>query len=320
VGSSDATENTKEPQMKHRITTALVALAFAAGLTAGQQPAAAPQGQAAAPAAPEEQAKPVRSAKSPEESKAVQAVLQALTPDDRIKAADSFVETFPKSELRAAVLAAAAQSYQQKNDFEKVIVYGEQALNADPDDATKVQMDVLLAKVLAQRTREFDLDRDEKLAKAEKYANSALAVLKTIAKPNPALSDEQWDAVKTDWAADAHDALGMDQLARKNYEQAIAEFKIAVETAKDVDPATQTRLAAAYGKAGKYDEAIATCDKVLATPDLHPAIRRFVEAERARDLKAKNAAAGPATPAAPAAPAAPAKPAEPVAPAPAPKP
>ena len=107
--------------MKHRITTAVVALAFAAGLTAGQQPAT-PQGQAAAPGAPEAQAKPARSAKSPEEAKAVQAVLQGLTPDDRIKAADSFVETYPKSELRAAVLAAAAQNYQLKNDSEKVIV------------------------------------------------------------------------------------------------------------------------------------------------------------------------------------------------------
>lgn len=280
--------------MRNRIMTGLVALAFAGGLMAGQQPAA----------------EKARVAKTPEEGKAVQAVLQALTPDDRISAADAFVVKFPQSTLRAAVLAAAAQSYQQKNDYEKMVVYGEQALQADPDDATKVQTSVLLAKVLAQHTREFDLDRDEKLAKVEKYANGALELLKTMAKPNPAISDEQWNAIKSDWAGDAHDALGMDQLVRKDYERAAAEFKTAVETAKDLDPTTEARLAAAYGKAGQYDEAIAVCDKLLAMPDLHPTIRSVMQGERGRAMRAKNAAKAPAAPAAPA----------PVAPAPAPAP
>jgi tetratricopeptide (TPR) repeat protein len=307
-----ATGETKESEMKNGIMTGLVALAFAGGLMAGQQPSAAPQGQAAGASA-----KKARAVKTPEEGKAVREVLQALTPEARIRAADEFIVQFPQSELRAAVLAAAAESYRQMNDYEKTVVYGEQALQADPDDATNVQTSVLLAKAIAQHAREFDLDREEKLAKIEKYANGALELVKTMAKPSPTLLDEQWNAVKSDWAGDAHEALGMDQLVRKDYDRAVAEFKTAVETAKDPDPTTSARLAGAYDKAGKYDEAIAVCDKLLAMPDLHPRIREVVRGERARATRAKGVGKPPAPEtAAPPAPApAPAAP-----PAPAPKP
>jgi tetratricopeptide (TPR) repeat protein len=280
--------------MKNRIMSGLVALAFAGGLMAGQQPPAAPQGQPAAPAHKS------RKVKTQAEGKAVQAVLQALTPDARIKAADDFVVNFPKSELRPAVLAAAADSYQQKGDYANLVVYGEQALQADPDDATKVQVSVLLAKAIAQQAREFDLDLDEKLAKVEKYAHESLDVLKTMAKPNPLLSDDQWNAVKSDWAGDAHDALGMEYMVRKDYDRAVAEFKTAVATAKDTDPATQARLAAAYGKAGKYDEDIAVCDTLLAMPDLHSTIREVVQGERSRAEHAKSRAKPPVAAPAPA--------------------
>jgi tetratricopeptide (TPR) repeat protein len=296
--------------MRNGFMTGLVALAFAGGLMAGQQPAAAPQGQAAG--AP---AKKARAVKTPEEGKAVRAVFQALTPDARIQAAEDFIVKFPRSELKAVVLATAAESYQQKNDYEKTLVYGEQALQADPEDAANVQTSLLLAKAIAQHTREFDLDREENLAKVEKYANGALELLKTMAKPNVPVTDEQWTSIKSDWAGDAHDALGIDQLLRKNYDRAVAEFKAAVETAKDPDPTTEARLAAAYNKAGEYDEAIAVCDKLLALPGLHPTIHQVAQAERARAMRAKGGGKPPAP-----APAAPPAPAAVPAPAPAPKP
>ena len=94
---------------------------------------------------------------------------------------------------------------------------------------------------------------------------------------------------------------------------------------KEPDPGTEVRLASAYNKAGKFDEAIALCDKLMAQPDLHPTIRQYAQAERARAFQAKGGAAPPApgaaaTPAPQPAPAAPAAPANPPQPAPAPKP
>ncbi|HVX67225.1 MAG TPA: hypothetical protein VHA11_11515 [Bryobacteraceae bacterium] len=256
-----------------------------------------------------------RTVKSQEEAKELQAVLQATAPDDRIKSAEDFITKHPKSDFLSLALFAEAQSYQQKNDFEKMVIFGERALESDPDDATKLQVMLMLAKGQAQKTREFDLDREEKLGRVEKWANGALDMLKTMAKPNPQLSDEQWDGFKGMMASDAHEALGMAASTRKNFDQAISEFKTALTVTKQPDPSTEVRLASVYNKAGKYDDAIALCDKLMAQADLHPTIRQYAQAERARAVQAKG---GPA-PAPAAAPSSTATPA-PAAPAPAPAP
>ena len=47
----------------------------------------------------------------------------------------------------------------------------------------------MLAELLAQSTRENDLDKEEKLAKSEKYANDTIQMVKAAPKPNPQLSD-----------------------------------------------------------------------------------------------------------------------------------
>jgi hypothetical protein len=73
---------------------------------------------------------------------------------------------------------------------------------------------------------------------------------------------------------------------------AATEFK----TAYDLDPQAtyEVRLASVYQTAGKNDEAIALCDKVLAEPNLHPAIKQV-----ATNIKAAATKAKPAAPAAP---------------------
>jgi tetratricopeptide (TPR) repeat protein len=278
--------------------TGALALLLAGGAIAGQQPAAAPEGQVPAPPAQH-----VRAPKTPEERTALQAIFQATTPDARIAAAETFNIKFPMSDFKATAYYAEAQSYQEKRDYEHTVALGEQTLDSNPDDGTKVQTLLLLANTIASNAGEYDLDLSQKMAKVEKYANGAIDMLKTMQKPNPALTDEQWEAFREDLTAAAHEALGMGQMARKDYEKAAMEFKTAVDTAKDTDPATEVRLAAAYTKAGKQDDAIAVCDKVLAMPNLHPTIRQVAQAERNIAVREK----GKTQPAAPAATPAPAE-------------
>ncbi len=257
-----------------------------------------------------------RALKSPEEQKSLQAVMQAATPDARIAASEEFVTKHPKSDFVSLALFAEAQSYQQKNDFDKMVIYGERALESDPDDTTKLQAMLMLAKGLGQRTREFDLDKEEKVGRVVKYANGALDMLKTLPKPNPQLTDEQWEGFKSEMASDAHESLGLAALIRKNYDQAIEEFKTATTITKTPDPSAQVRLAQAYNKAGKFDDAVAICDKLMADPNLHPTLKQYAQAERARAIQSKGGGA-PAAPAAGAGAAAPAAPTTPAAPAPA---
>jgi tetratricopeptide (TPR) repeat protein len=289
--------------MKNRIAvTAIAALLFAGVIFAQAQPA--PPAAAAQPSAGiVKQPQP----KSQEEVKALQAIFQNQDPDARAKAIDEFVVKFSDSDYKPHLLMLAADGYRQKGDSDKLLIYAEKTLEADPKNYLAMLM---ISQTLAQRTREFDLDKEEKLGKSEKYANNVLEVLKTALKPRPDITDEQWAAAKKDFGAQAHEALGMSANARKKYDVAISEFKTAIETGAMPDPATEVRLGAALEQAGKYDEAIAVLEKVMAKPDVHPTIKQFAQAERARAIQAKNGGKAPAAPApgaaAPAAPAAPA--------------
>lgn len=261
-------------------------LAGAAGIAAQQPPAAAP---AAKPVAKQPQPK------SKGEVEAIQAMFQAQTPDARIAAAENLITKYADTEFKDLALFFAAMSAEQKGDAEKSIVYGEQAVAANPRNYNALY---LLARVTAARTREHDLDREEKLGRVEKYVKDAEAALKDSAKPNPQLTDEQWEAAKKDILAGGHEPLGMAALARKKYDVAITEFKAAVDNAAQPDPATMVRLGAAYNMAGKYDDAIAILDKVIAIPDAHPQVKQFAQAEKVRATQAKGGAKPAAPPAA----------------------
>ena len=182
-------------------------------------------------------------AKSQKEVEAIQAMFNAPDADTRIAAAETLLTKFADTEFKAVALLMAAMSCQQKNDVERMMVYAERTLEADPNNYNAMLM---LASAIAQRTREHDLDREEKLGQAEKHANNALAQIAKSPKPNPNVPDDQWEAAKKDMNAQAHEALGMAQAARKKYPAAISEYKLATEMAASPDPGTFLRLGDAY--------------------------------------------------------------------------
>jgi len=265
--------------MKRMILSMVLLAAVAA---AAQQ---AQQGQAKQP-----------TPKSQAEVEAIQAMFNAQDPDARIKAAEALLTKFADTEFKSLALFFTAVSYEQKNDFEKMAVYAERTLEADPKNYNAM---IMLARGLAQRTREHDLDKEEKLARAEKFAKNAEEVLRDAPKPNPQLTDEQWTSAKKDFNAQAHEALGLTAMVRKKYDVAISEFKQAMDGASQPDPATMVRLSAAYNVTGKHDDALALADKVMAMPDAHPSIKQFAQAEKVRATQAKSGAKPAAVPAPP---------------------
>jgi len=222
----------------------------------------------------------------PEELKALQEIANAKTVETRVAAVDSFVTSFPKSEYRNFALTMAAEAYEAGGNATKAIIYYQQALEANPKDYNAMLM---LAAETARTTREFDLDKEEKLGKAEKYAKDGMALIPSATKPNPQVTDAQWDALKKDDLARGHEALGMIAVARKKHDVAAAEFKQAIETAAEPQPATYIRMGGAYTDAGKPDQAIAALDKVLAMPNLPDQIKKVAQSEKDRAEKAKTA-------------------------------
>lgn len=227
--------------------------------------------------------------KSQKEVEAIQAMFSAATPDDQIKAAENLLQKYADTDFKALALFVEAQAYENKNDAEKAIIYAERMLEVDKTSYQAGQAMTMIAKITALRTREFDLDKEEKLAKAEKMANQSIAVFQDAQKPNPNITDDQWAQAKKDGLAQAHEALALVALDRKKNDAAAAEFKLALDTAQP-DPSTMLRYASLLNNMQKYDEAIAMTDKILAQPQLHPAIKNLATQEKDKATKAKATA------------------------------
>ena len=226
--------------------------------------------------------------KSQKEVDALNAMFQAADNDGRIKAANDLLTKFADTDFKPLALYMITTSYNEKKDTTNTIVYGERAVEADPKSALSAHARIMIATALAMTTKEFDFDKEEKLGRADKLSKESIEVLKTAPKFNPQLTDEQWDGAKKGYTAEAYIALGMTNTVRKNWPEAIANYKLASET----DPgnsATFVRLGSAQLSAAKYDEAIATLDKVMAMPGVDAAIMNYAKGEKERAVKAKGA-------------------------------
>jgi len=249
-------------------------------------------GQKAAPKGP--------TPKSQKEVEAINAMLSAQDIDARIAAAEALLTKFADTEFKAIALQLEADAYQRKNDFEKMSIYAERTLEADPQNYSAMLM---LANGIAVKTREFDLDKEEKLQRAEKYAHQAIPAINAAQKPRPDVTDEQWEGVKKEYLAQAHEALGLVAMVRKKYDVAVTEFKASVDAGPSPYPATVVRLAAAYNLNGKPDSAIEVLDKLNTMPDVDAQIKSVAQTERNNAMKLKSGGAKPPAATTPAPPA-----------------
>jgi tetratricopeptide (TPR) repeat protein len=257
--------------MKRTILTGLLALAACASVLMAQQ-----KGQAG-PKQPQP--------KSKAEFDAVSAMFQAAqggNSDDVIKNGNELITKFADTDFKDTALYLMAEAYQKKRDSAKAEIYAEQSLAANPKS---YQASILLSEIIVQGTRENDLDREEKLGKAEKYAKDAMEIVKDVPKPNPQVTDDQWAEFRKSIAGKGHNAMGLAALVRKKYDVAAAEFKAAVENDPQ-EPAYMVRQASALQSGGKNNEAIAICDKIIADPQAHPQIKQVAQQIRDGAIKA----------------------------------
>lgn len=274
--------------MKRYVLAVTAALALTSFAFAQQQPAQEQSAGQQQPAGqqPAQQAGP--KVKSQKELDALKKVQAATTAQERLTAIDGVLENFNDTEYKHILLDMAIQTAQQVRDPAKVEVYAERALKEDPKDATA---QLAIASTTLQGTKEFDLDKEQKLTKAEKYANTALESLKTEPAPNPQMTDAQWQEAKKQMSAEAYANLGAAAALRKKYDVALTNYKTAAD--QDPDPVILVRLANAYNEAKQPENAITTADRVLAMNDAPAQIKQIAQSEKAKAEKAKGGA--PAT-------------------------
>ena len=231
--------------------------------------------------------------KSQPELDALRAIDSAPSLETRLRKIDDFLAAYADSDYKLILLDQAVAMAADKNNYPLAMAWGQRDLDANPHSYVAMQA---LAMVTANNTREFDLDKEQKLSQAEKWANTALEELKTAQRP-PQFPEDRWPLAQKYYQAQCHLALGTIAVDRKKYAAAAAEFQTAFDITPE--PAYLIRLGEAQLKGGKYDAAIATYDKVLATANLNPVIKGVAEREKADAVRRKG---GPAT-AAPAQPA-----------------
>lgn len=256
--------------MKRMILTGTLALATGLLPVVAQQKGAQ-KGSDQQQAQPQQQQQQqlIPGTKSVGESQALIELIKSQgNPDATIKAAEDLLTNYADTQFKETALLQEAEAYKAKGDNVKAQIYYGRAIEANPKS---YQAELMLGKAIVSGTRENDLDKEEKLTKATKYLNDAITNVEAATKPNPQITDAQWEEGKKFVIAEAHDGLGMAMLVRKKYPEAAKEFETAAAT--DPQPAYLVREASALHSAGKEQEAIAICDKVLADPQLHPQIK-----------------------------------------------
>lgn len=228
-----------------------------------KQTPTAPSGQAAA--AP--QGKRAPAAKTQPEYDAYRAAVQSTDGAAAEKAASDFAAKFPDSELRVELYKFAMHNYQSNPD--KLLEMAQKALAIDPDDPEAL---VTASQVLAERTRDTDLDRDQKLAQAKKDAERALVTVDTdVPAPNATLTPEKVDQFKRFIRSEAYAILGSLASNAKNYSEAETDLRKSVDAfPEQVDPVAVLRLAIALDMQNKYPDALKYANQAVDLTKDHP--------------------------------------------------
>jgi hypothetical protein len=226
--------------------------------------------------------------KSPKEQQAILAVQMAKTPDERVAAVEKVLTDFADTEFKVALLTVAIQAEQQKGDYPQIVFYGERLLKDDPNNAYAL---VNLGAETARRTRENDLDKDEQLAKADKWAKAGIEAAKTMPKVAAAETDEDLDHDRKDMQAQGYVALGMADVVRRNFDGAAENYRKSIEVEATPNAATLVRLAQVYINTGKLDNASFTLDKAINAPNAPDQIKSIATNLKNEVAKRKAAAA-----------------------------
>ena len=226
----------------------ITASSFAQDKPAQNAPAAQAAGQAAKPAG-----KRPPQAKTQPEFDAYKAAAALTDPAAQEKAAEDFASKFSDSELRPVLYKAVMHAYQQTNNADKMMEMAQKVLTYDADDPEAL---LGVAQVLAERTHDTDLDRDQRLAEAKKDAQRSLVTVDTDI-PTSGFPPEKLEAYKAFLRSDAYAILGTLDFNAKAWADAEGNLRKSIDAfPQQVDPIAVFRLSVALDMQNKYPEAL----------------------------------------------------------------
>ena len=223
-------------------------------------------------------------AKSQKELDILLEIQHATDPDLLVAAVHNLLFTFKNTEFKEWANQKAMTAYSQLNDFENMLIYGEETLAINPNN---VDVLVKLAYAIPTRTKEFDFDKEEKLSKAEDFARKALRIIPIVEKPRPDLLDEEWLNVKSDLLAEAHNALALVAFHRKDFEAAEQALKRSIEIASSQNPTTFYHYARTLQKLDQNERALEMADKSIELGGVNAGGKDLAKNVKAQIIKLK---------------------------------
>jgi len=278
------------------MSIALCAAAQYGGKPAQQTPP--PAGQAAPAQGPAPAGKRPPQAKTQPEFDAYNVVIKNTDPAAFEKAADDFATKFPDSELRALLYKNGMRMYQNANNGEKAEALGRKVLTFDGDDPEAL---VIVAEVIAEKTRDTDLDKDQRYDEATKMAQKATSTIDTDITVPPGTPQDKLDAYKSLLRSNAYSIVGTIAYKKENYPGAQENLQKSIDAfPSQPDPVVVLRLALSLDKQQKYPEALKLANRAIEVGQAQNNSTVVTVAQRERDrLQQLTGGAPPAPPANP---------------------
>jgi tetratricopeptide (TPR) repeat protein len=279
------------------LTFAIWASAQMSGQTAPQTPPAAGQAAPAAAAPGAAPAKRPPQAKTQPEFDAYKAAAAGTDPATLEKAADDFATKFPDSELRILLYKNAMRLYQGANNAEKTEAMGRKVLALDGDDPEAL---VTVAEVIAERTHDTDIDKDQRYAEAVGMAQKATQTVDTDIQVPAGTPQEKIDAYKGLLRSNAYSILGTIDFKKDNFPSAQENLQKSIDAyPSNPDPVVVLRLALTLDKEQKYPEALKMANRAVEMTQDNTPIGTPARRERDRLQQLTGATAPAPAPAQP---------------------
>jgi tetratricopeptide (TPR) repeat protein len=174
---------------------------------------------------------------------------------------------------------------------------GRKVLKLDPDDPVALAG---VAQVLAERTRDTDLDKDQRYDEAAKLAQHALESVDNVAIPAGTPQDKV-DGYKGLLRSNAYYVLGTVQYDQEKYADAEGNFRKSIDAfPSDPDPLAVLRLALSLDKQEKYPEALKVANQAVQITQENTTLGTYARNERDRLTQLTGGTAAAPAPKAPA--------------------
>ncbi len=216
------------------------------------------------------------------------------------KAADDFATMFPDSEVRVLLYKNTMRLYQNTNNAEKTEAMGRKVLSFDADDPEAL---VIVSEVVAEKTHDTDIDKDQRYAEAVSMAQKATQTVDTDVQVPAGTPQDKIDAYKGLLRSNAYSIIGTIEFKKENYTAAQDDLQKSIDAfPSQPDPVVILRLALALDKQQKYPDALKVANRAVELTQGQETGVIGAAARRERDRLQQLTGGTPPTPAPAAAP------------------